>query len=272
VVFATAHKLGFYTLGLTNVAAILAADPGAGAGLSSSALRIVSAVASNEGRFEAINTWDAAFLSVGIQQWTTGLNSQPGEIAALLDRVRTTDRAAFEDCFGRYGLGVSIEAGHATGFLTLGDSTLARTSSKAQLRSVDWAYRFWRAAHHTSVRRAQIALATERINRFSGLDVAGHRLQSWVSSELGMAMLLDQHVNRPGHVPATLTEAVRSVRASGAVPARPADWTEEHEHRLLETYIVLRGKTSMTDQLRRAHRLFAKAQQGDLSDDRGSYA
>jgi peptidoglycan hydrolase-like protein with peptidoglycan-binding domain len=270
-VFAVTLKRGFYTLGKTSVASALEADPGAGSGLSESAIRVVAAVASNEGLFEAINSWDAAFLSVGIQQWTTGVKDEPGELAGLLERIRRTDAAAFDTCFGQYGLGTAIPEGHITGYLTLGGATLAKPADKAQLRSVDWAYRFWRAAHHPAVRRAQIAHAIERIGRFAHLDVRGHPLQSWVSSELGMAMLLDQHVNRPGHVPATLTEAVKAVLDSGAVPANPADWSEGDEHRLIERYIALRGRTSMTDQLNRARRLFARAERGALSNDRGSF-
>ena len=59
--------------------------------------------------------------------------------------------------------------------------------------------------------------------------------------------------------------------AARSAPANPADWSEKDEHRLLERYIVIRERTSMTHQLKRAQLLFAKSANGELSNDRGSF-
>jgi hypothetical protein len=67
-----------------------------------------------------------------------------------------------------------------------------------------------------------VAHAGGRIARFADKPVHGHPLRSWCSSELGMALLLDQHVNRPGHVLATLDTALGRLLAVGNVPADPA--------------------------------------------------
>ena len=270
--FARRHKLGFFQIGSTTVRAFVDANPSAVQGISPAAIRIVSAVTENEGRFEAINSWDSAFLSVGILQWTAGQKSAEGEIAALLARVRDSDPAAFQECYGRFGIGVDITAGRNTGFLTLDGQRLANPAQKNKLRSAEWAYRFWRAAHHPAVRRAQLQLAVDRIASFSDRALHGHRLCDWLSSELGMAMILDQHVNRPGHVPDTLNAALAELLGTGSLARDPSGWSADDEDRLLDRYVDHRANTSMTDQLQRANRLIALAERGSLSTQRGSFA
>src|SRR5690606_19844095 len=49
---------------------------------SHSEQRVLEATAENEGALDAINTWDNAFLSFGMFQWTAGQAGQPGELPA----------------------------------------------------------------------------------------------------------------------------------------------------------------------------------------------
>jgi hypothetical protein len=269
--FVTQFKRGWVTNGDTSVRAALAADPAAAAGVDPSRLAIVSTVSSNEGRLEAVNSWDGAFLSFGILQWTVAAGGDAGELAALLAHARTDDAAAFADCFGRFGVDVAIGPGAITGHLLLSGTKLASEDAKAVLRKPEWAYRFWRAGAHPAIRRSQIRHAVARFDRFTGLGISGHTLSDWLSSELGMAMLFDQHVNRPGHVPATLGKAVTELLAARTVPADPAQWDEAAEHKLIDLYLDHRAQTSMTDSDARAKRLFKAAQDGLLQSGRGTF-
>jgi hypothetical protein len=265
--FASAFQAGFYAKGVTELETFIAAQ-GTTLPQTSSVLRVLAAVAQNEGPLEAINSYDNSFLSAGFQQWTLGPDGDPGELPVLLARLAATDAAAFSDCFGRYDL--SARATGRTGFLTIAGTQVATATEKEQFRSKEWAYRFWRACHHPSMRAAQMTLAAERIGIARALPMRGHTIASWLTSEHGVALLLDEHVNRPGHLPGTLEGAVNALVNDGS-PADPERWGQSEEAALIRAYVDARGQTTMTDPMGRAKRIAASVMAGRLSDDRGSF-
>ncbi|MBK8168693.1 MAG: hypothetical protein IPK64_22320 [bacterium] len=238
----------------------------------------MEAVSANEGKLEAINTWDNAFLSFGILQWTAGTDTSTGELPALLERLKQDYAVIFQELFGRYGLDMQLRPGgflSKPGFLPGGyfsiDGVVLKTEEqKEKLRTLEWAYRFWWAGHHDLVRVTQIKQAMGRINTFyrNPSSLLNNRsVADYVTSECGVALLLDQHVNRPGHVPGTLAKAVDSLSGMGD----PQQWSDADEARLLDLYVVLREKTTMTDPINRAHVVFEAADKGILSRRRGSF-
>jgi Bacterial SH3 domain len=269
-VFAHGHALGFYTTGLTRLSDWLQTPDAAGVAVSPSRVRVVRAVSANEGNLEAINTWDNSFLSFGLLQWTAGPDGAPGELAALVAQVKAADAGVFADCFGGYGLDVAVSGPSAvTGVLTLDGAKLVTAADKTPLRGADWAYRFWRAGHHPVTRGCQLTLAASRIDRFLSLPVAGQPLNAWLSSEQGIALILDEHVNRPGHVPGTLATALT---AQGLTGADPSGWATADEASLIAAYLTARAPTSMTDSQKRADQIAACVTAGELSGERGSFA
>ena len=220
----------------------------------------------NEGGLEAINTYDGCHLSFGIFQWTAGLGDAPGELPHLLAALRSADETAFHECFGRYGLDVAISG--ATAQLLLRGVPFRTSQEKDALRDVGWAYRFWRAGHHPSMRACQFDLAASRIELFLNEPTAGRPVRDWLSSELGIALVLDEHVNRPGHVPGTLGSAVAAI---GAASTDPSSWSKGDEGRLIDAYLEARATTSMTDSQKRAEEITHFVRQGQLSDARASF-
>ena len=106
----------------------------------------------------------------------------------------------------------------------------------------------------------QIKQAMGRINVFYRSPrhpINGRPIADYVTSECGVALLLDQDVNRPGHVPGTLAKAVS--RMGGA--SDPQHWSDDDEARLLDLYVELRAATSMTDSDKRAHVIFEAVRQ-----------
>jgi len=259
--FASAHGAGFVTFGMTTLESWLAGNS-PDLALSPSVVRVVQAVSQNEGKLEAVNSYDNSFLSFGMFQWTAGANGQPGELAGLLDLVQRRSAVVFQDCFGRYGLGV------AGGFLTLSGAVLKTAGDKEQLRAVEWAYRFWRAGQDETVRACELELAASRIPGFLRLPVMGHTVGDWLSSEYGVALVLDEHVNRPGHVPGTLRTAIAGLGQN----IDPAGWGDTEEATLIERYITARDATSMTDPAQRAIAIGDCVHRGTLSEGRGSFA
>jgi hypothetical protein len=268
--FAKRARLGFMTRGRTTVRDFLVTSGAGGVPVSASAQRVLQAVLANEGCMEAINSYDSAFLSFGVLQWTAGSGGAPGELAALLARLRQGDAAAFEEYFHSFGLDLAMAGGSgatATGHLSLDGRTLDSPAAKEVLRSGLWAYRFWRAGHGDAVRRCQLEHAAARLDTVRGLAVARGTVKDYVTSECGVALLLDQHVNRPAHVQGTLGRAVAAFIAQGAA-ADPVGWTGDDEARLIELYLRERASTSMTDSDGRAERIRSS---GLVATVRGSF-
>ena len=276
VTFARAFKLGVFTNGKTTLADFVGGEGTVGTA-SPSLVRVMQAVSANEGRLEAINTWDNAFLTFGALQWTVGAGTAGGELAAVLHGIRQKASDAFAEYFGRYGLDIGpIRTGPGvvpSGSLLLDGRHLATPADKERLRDVEWAYRFWRAGHDRDVRRIQIEHAMGRLDAFyrePRKAIRGRLVADYVSSEYGVSLLLDQHVNRPGHVPATLAKAVAELERHTDV-AHPESWTDHEERELLVLYLEHRAMTSMTNSDKRADEIKRAAAQGVIADRRGSF-
>ena len=122
------------------------------------------------------------------------------------------------------------------------------------------------------MRRAQIELAMSRIHVFHKLPIPGRRfvIADYVKSEYGIALLLDQHVNRPAHVPETLLQAA-DLFVEATQKGDPATWTSDDEAMVLAIYLSFRTATNMTESQKRAERTLEAVKAGILSDKRGSF-
>lgn len=270
--FASVRDPGFQTPGETTIKAWIAATTGGASTFSRSVLAALGAISDNEGRFEAVNSYDPAHMSFGIMQWTAGKQGDDGELGAMLARLKARSPEAFADCFGRYGMDCESAPGAMTGSISLEGRRLASSDAKNVLRSATWAYRFWRAGHAAQVRDAQLAHAVGRVDVFSKIKLEGHPIGDWVSSEVGITLLLDQHVNRPSEVATVLGKAVKQILAKGRCEPDPAAWSAQDEAALMEAYLALRMHTAMTSAEQRGRRILALAAAGRLSAARGSFA
>jgi hypothetical protein len=235
-------------------------------------------VSENEGALEAVNTWDNSFLSFGSLQWTAGSANDAGELGGLLARLQSTHAESFDAYFGQFGLSAFAPPPRPFtleySYLILNGRRLDTPQAKAVLRQPIWAYRFWRAGHDDVVRCGQIEHAVRRLQVFYRCPqpaLGGRSAADLVSSELGIALLFDQHVNRPGHVPATLMQAFARGVAEQRWSGDPSQWTTSEETLLLQRYLELRHASSMTDSRGRAERLRQSVQAGRLSGQRGSF-
>ncbi len=283
VVFGVVRGPGLFNLGDTSIAKFFEDDRDAFPHTPLSLQRVIQSVSQNEGQLEAINTYDNSFLSVGVFQWTAGPRDQGGELAGLLDLLKQRAPRDFARYFAPYGLDVDgLEwdgDGVRRGFLTLYGQRLDTPERKARLRDPIWAYRFWRAAHAPAMRRAQIELAMSRLPAFYDralphidLRVANAelRVSDLVRSEYGVALLLDQHVNRPAQLLDTLARALANFADATGKPD-PRLWTSADEVILLEIYLGIRDTTDMTDSRGRANRTRAHVETGGLSEIRDSF-
>jgi LysM repeat protein len=275
--FGKKFKLGVFNFGTTSIRQFVSEHPGRFNGVAPSCLRVMQAVSENEGKLEAINTWDNAFLTFGIFQWTAGTGSGPGELPALIARLKQTDADVFQKYFGQFGLDTSVTSSPSgklpVGFFTLNGKILETPAQKEHLRTLDWAYRFWLSGHDDTVRQVQIEQAIDRLNLFYRSErckIGTRFVADYASSEYGVALLLDQHVNRPGHVPGTFSRAVTALIEQLGTDD-PETWNDEQEQKLLDLYIKLRAQTNMTDSTKRAETIRKAIRDKLASDRRGSY-
>lgn len=175
----------------------------ANAGLSPSEQRIARAVSRLEGGFEAVNTYDTGFVSIGFIQFITARDGN-GSLCDVLAQQKSERPADFAADFRRFGIDVSANRVYtvvdpATGAELWGAAAVMKTIEDKRLVAV-----FQRAGRATAFRIAQIQVAKKRYwpaeDAISVLLPGGQTLtgkaSEVVKSEAGMATLFDRKVNR----------------------------------------------------------------------------
>jgi LysM repeat protein len=242
-------------------------------GLTRSEINIILATAENEGNLDAINTWDNHFLSAGIFQWTGGGANERGELPVLLAKLKNYYPDDFQHYFGRHGLDVE-GTGKVTGWFSLNGQRLTSKDEKEQLRSPAWAYRFMKAGCDRQVQATQVAHAVDRIRNFyfarsNALDKVP--IAKLITSEYGVALLLDNHVNRPGYVYPCVASAIQDC---GLDPLSVESWSTDDEREVLAAYLKTRetyGRRPMTDARQRGEVTRFYLEKGLVSDARDSF-
>jgi len=268
------HRKGLYRIGLHEPENFIANHRVKlqEVNLSDSEMNVIFATSENEGNLDAINTWDNQFLSFGMFQWTAGGAGRPGELPALLKIVKDVYPDNFQHYWGQFGLDV-IDVGAKTGWLSYRGKKLISAADKAMLREHIWVYRFARAGADIEVQAAQIRHAVNRIQQFyyaRSSKLNGYTLSELITSEYGMALLLDNHVNRPGYVYGCVAKALDRSNLSPAELSRGGD---DEEQLVIKNYLDVRetyGKYPMTDARQRAAVTRGYVVDGIISASRGS--
>lgn len=269
-------RRGVYTMGDCKTASFIDANRAdlKRQGMTDSALNVMLGVSENEGNLDAINTWDNSFMTFGMFQWTIGAGSGKGELAAMFRRISDGDAALWEEYFGCHGLGIWSGTDETYGHLTLHGQTINSPAEKEQFRDAKWCFRFWKAGQDPRVQAISLAHAFGRIATFarsSSYQVNGHDVADVVTSEYGMALVLDNHVNRPGYIKSCLTKAMDRAGLGGT---KPKDWDTADEGRLIDQYLKIRethGSSPMTHAAGRAKVTKKYVTRGVISAERGSF-
>jgi len=96
-----------------------------------------------------------------------------------------------------------------------------------------------------------------------------HQVSDLVTSEYGVGLILDNHVNRPAYVKKCLAKALAQTGLRN-----PGGWGTEEERKLIDTYLKIRvtyGGSPMTDAEKRARVTKKYLTNGIISDHRGSF-
>lgn len=269
-------RRGIYTLGEQSIPAFFKQEDAAaliaGLQITPSAQNVIQSISENEGNLDAINTWDACFLSFGIFQWTLGMNTDQGELPALLRKLKQFYPEVFTHYFGFYQLDISPDTNSTYGYLTYRGQKVNQIAAKDKFRQPEWAFRFWQAGQDPFVKTVQVEHAISRLKNFYFQQkIKGHLLSDLITSEYGVALILDHHVNRPGYVMPSVESAMAATGLTN-----PANWTTAEEEKLLNSYLTIRQNyptpdKAMTDAKKRGEVTKKYLRQGVISAERGSF-
>ncbi len=159
-------------------------------------------IAKNEGCFDAINSYDRAIFSFGFIQFTGGLASG-SMLTRVLQRFKTRDEYAFNDCFGKYGM--NIQNYKVPTFLveTLsgikeGDAAFLEVANDMQLTTA-----FVGSGFRRSMIRSQVEVAMEEYvlkalspNQLIFINGVNYNLNQIIRTQAGFALRVDLCVNR----------------------------------------------------------------------------
>ena len=223
--------------------------------LSNSEINTLLATSQNEGNLDSINTWDNSYLSWGMFQWTVGQLTDAGELPALLKLIKVNQPSAFKTYFGDFGIDIASATNEVTGFITLNNVVQNTDARKTAFRNNNWALRFALAGKEPAICAVQVLHAINRFNRFyfvKDADFGGLSINEMLSSEYAASLLLDQHVNRPGHVKSVVAAALSQ---AGFTPQQIINGTDADELKVINKYLTIRktfGKSPMTNSDTRA--------------------
>lgn len=163
----------------------------------------VSAVASLEGGFESINTYDTGGVSLGIIQFAS-LSTGRGSLARLLQAFKNRAPGEFLTNFRQYGVDVAADGRLSvidprTGFETSGRDAVRSIIEDKRLTAV-----FQRAANKSRTFQSEqlrlLAQSYNPLNLSVPVTLGGRAtvvsLKQIIRSEAGIATLMDRLVNR----------------------------------------------------------------------------
>ena len=265
---------GYYTSGDYSIRQLLEEHSGLiydTLGLARSAVAVIESIVFAEGNANTVFTNGSHYLSYGIFYWSLGFKTKKGELPALLLRYKRLFPDKFQTYFQDAGLDVSSDTDLDLGYFVLNGKKINSAILKEQFRSPEWAFRFWLAGKSPEMFVTQIIHALGRLDKFyfGGRKIAGDNLSKIITSEYGVSLLLDNHLNRPGYVRDCLRDAMTETALGD-----PQRWDTDDEMQVLDTYVKIRagyGKFPMEDATRRAKITRGYVEQGRLSGDRGSF-
>ena len=114
--------------------------------------------------------------------------------------------------------------------------------------------------------------ALSRLKTFytaNSYKVGSYYVSDLITSEYGVGLILNNHVNRPAYVKGCLARALQQTGLSN-----PSSWGTAEERQLTAAYLKIRetyGSSPMTDAAKRARVTKKYLSNGTISDERGSF-
>jgi LysM repeat protein len=159
-------------------------------------------IAKNEGCFDAINSYDKAIFSFGFIQFTGGLASG-SMLSRVLQRFKTRDEYAFNECFGKFGMNIQNYKVPTFQVETLsgikeGDAAYLEVANDLQLTTA-----FIASGFRRSMIRSQVEIALEEYvlkalspTQLIFINGMNYTINQIIRTQGGFALRVDLCVNR----------------------------------------------------------------------------
>jgi peptidoglycan endopeptidase LytF len=159
-------------------------------------------IAKNEGCFDAINSFDRAIFSFGFIQFTGALASG-SMLTRVLQRFKTRDEYAFNDCFGQYGMNIQnykvplFQVETISG-IKEGDAAYLEVANNLQLTTAFIASGFRRSMIRSQVEIALEEYVLKALSATQLIQINGQNipLNQIIRTQGGFALRVDLCVNR----------------------------------------------------------------------------
>ena len=200
-------------------------------------LDLLHYIAKNEGCFDAVNSYDKAIFSFGFIQFTGALAS--GSILTrVLQKFKTRDEYAFNDCFGKYGINIqnykvpTLQVETTQG-IKEGDAAYMEIANNLQLTTA-----FIASGFRRSMIRSQVEIALEEYvlkalspNVSILLNGVNIPLNTLIHTQGGFALRVDLCVNRGlGGSLIVLKKAIEQLISETGIQ----DYAQLNERRIVE--------------------------------------
>lgn len=242
--------------------------------VTASEQRVISRMSDNEGRLDSVQAYDSEIATLGAMQKTIN-SAGTGELPKQVWDFRQADPQGYRSLFADRGwtverVGKGNTASDFAMRLTVDGRTMTPTQTEAYIKDRANPEHWNKALDPLLDAGRNPAFQAQQIRDFaSRLDTAmavvprgagySRPASAYITSEQGAALVLDQHVNRPGRVAGSLGAALdRFHAANPAAPRDPARWTAEqratYEPLIVTAYQSQRIGSGMTHPVdRHAH-------------------
>ena len=261
--------------------------------------RVICRMAMNEGKLDAVQAYDNQTVSAGAMQKTVNAGGT-GELAKQVYDFSQANPAKYQSLFSDKGWTVAHTGKGAKGddyTMTFSPDGKPRTPAETRAYIKDRsAPDHWnkalvpllQAGRDPDFQAQQLGDFKSRLDEAIGTVPRGttykavkggtpytHPISDYVTSEQGVALVLDQHVNRPNSVATSFGRALDAFYAANPkAPADPTTWTAdrraEYEPKIVSDYQAQRKGSGMTDSDGRYGRIVGQGT--PLSATPGSFA
>jgi hypothetical protein len=166
----------------------------------------------NEGKPDAVNTYDSGIVSAGLRQWTT----HRGSLTPLLKDFEKAHPEKFKELMP----GVKIEKLNGKDAVCFNGKSLTITDKKAgsgalvgkfsQSEIVDFTKQFAAVAKDPDFQALQLSGAADRISTVGKMKIGSEKIDDYMKSARGFGHVVDFDANRPAYVQPSFKEAVQS--------------------------------------------------------------
>jgi len=228
--------------------------------------RIIAAMAPNEGKLDTVQSYDDQVVTAGAMQKTIRPDDGGGELATQVADFRAQSESAYQELFARCGWTVEGSDSAARMSFAHPEVTGGQPMTGEALREKIRVGCELSTYHHylpnpaiavlahalSDVRYQKLQLRdfVRRLRQCIADKPTGYpyRIDEYFQSDLGRATVLDESVNRPGHVSDDVAASLNHLYATyPTTPRNPGEWGQNRamlERALVEHYGVTRRMAS----------------------------